>query len=354
MALLDLMNWIGRRKWLRPVGLVMLKTITSFDFLTMVKMAGRRMVCAPAGAPAVILVQIDMKEALNNAKLLLKALKFTVDQMGFDTFNMMVDMSVEAEACGCQIRYRDRNLPDVVTHPVKTMEDISQLRIPDPYRDGRMPVFIETMSLIAKNYTMLKSAVVIGPFTLAMLLAGSEIYIDIRKSPQKVKALLDYSQKVIITYGQALIKAGADIMVVAEPMGSQLSLGAYEEFSHTYVKEIIRSFKKPCGLHICGKASHIVHRMAESGAVFLSIDDVDIQSLARSIPEQVVLMGNLSPVRIRVNSPAEIEKATRVLQEVTRYRKGFIIGPGCDLAPETPLENILALVKTAKKGYIAH
>jgi MtaA/CmuA family methyltransferase len=348
MAVLDIMNWVGLRRWLRPVGLVMLGAISQFRFHTLVKLAGRRMVCAPAGAPAIILTQTDMKKALNNANLLFKALRFTVEKMGFDTLNMMVDMSVEAEACGCQIQYRERNLPDVVSHPAKTQADIAKLRVPDPYRDGRLPVFVETMRLMKKNYTMLKAAVVIGPFTLAMLLAGSEIYIDIRKDPQKVKFLLDYCRRVIIAYGQALIRAGADLVMIAEPMGSQLSPAAYEEFSHPYVKDIIRNFKKPCGLHICGKSSHIVQKMAESGAVLLSIDDVDIQSLVGTIPESVVLMGNLSPTRIKINSPGEVEKATQTLLEVIKHRKGFIVGPGCDLAPETSLENILTFVKTVK------
>jgi MtaA/CmuA family methyltransferase len=349
MALLDLMNWVGRRKWLRPLGLILLLFITRFRFATMVNLAGRRMVCAPAGAPAIVLTQTDMKKALNNSELLFNAMRFTVDRMGFDTLNMMVDMSIEAEACGCQIQYRDRSLPDVVSHPAKTLEDIIKLRVPDPHRDGRLPVFIETMRLMKRNYTMLKSAIVVGPFTLAMLLAGSEIYVDIRKNPQKVKTLLEYCQKMIISYGQALIDAGADLMVIAEPMGSQLSPAQYKEFSQPYVQNITKTFRKPCGLHICGKAGHIVNIMAESGAVFLSIDDVDIQSLAGTIRQPVVLMGNISPTKLKINSPEEIKKTTRNLLEVTRGRKGFIVGPGCDLAPETPLENITAFVKRVKK-----
>ncbi len=349
MAALDIINWVGQRKWLRSAGIVMLLIISRFQFSTIVKLAGRRMVCAPAGAPAIILTHTDMKEALNNAELLFQALRFTVEKMGFDTLNMMVDMSVEAEACGCQIQYREHNLPDVVTHPVKTQADIAKLRVPDPYRDGRLPVFLETMRLMKKNYTMLKVAVVIGPFTLAMLLAGSEIFIDIRKDPPKVKVLLDYCQRVIITYGQALVQAGADLVVIAEPISSQLSPAAYGEFSHTYIKTIIRSFKKPCGLHICGNASHIVNQMAQTGAVLLSLDNVDIQSLAGSIPEPVVLMGNLSPTRLRIDAPAKIAESTRALLEIARQRKGSIVGPGCDLAPKTPMENIRTFVKTVKR-----
>ncbi len=306
------------------------------------------MVCASAGATAIILTGSNIKGALNNPKALFKASCYTVDRLGLDTLNGIVDMSLEAEACGCQIQYRERNLPDVVTHPAKTLDDISNLVVPDPYRDGRMPIFLNAMRLMAKNYTMMKVGFISGPFTLAMLLAGSGIYVDIRRQPQKVHSLLSYCQKVVVRYGQALINAGADMIVIAEPMGSQLSPQGYEEFSHTYVKQIISSFGKPCCLHICGKAGHIAQKMAESGAVLLSLDEVDVQSLARSISESVVLMGNISPTKLRINSVGQIADATRALKESIRHRKTFIIGPGCDLAPETPLENIQAFVKVAK------
>jgi MtaA/CmuA family methyltransferase len=348
MALLDILNWVGQRKWMRPVGLLMLTAVSHLQFTAIVKLAGRRMVCAPAGAPAILLTHSDMQQTLNDPELLFKASKFTVEKMGFDTLNTVVDMSVEAEACGCQIQYRDNHLPDVCSHPVKTRTDIQKLRVPDPYSDGRMPVFVESMRLMKNRCTMLKVAVVSGPFTLAMLLAGSEIYIDLRKDPLKVKALLEYCQKVITDYGRALIQAGADIMVIAEPMGSQMSPAAYEEFSATYTRAILRTFNRPCGLHICGKTSHIMQKMAESGVAFLSIDDVDMNFLVNNLPESVVIMGNYSPARLKIETPAQIMQATRTLLETTRYRKGYIVGPGCDLAPETSLENIRSFVRTVK------
>jgi len=32
-----------------------------------------------------------------------------------------------------------------------------------------------------------------------------------------------------------------------------------------------------------------------------------------------------------------------------KTRKEFLVAPGCDLAPQTSLENILSFVKTARK-----
>ncbi|MEM3823505.1 MAG: uroporphyrinogen decarboxylase family protein [Candidatus Bathyarchaeia archaeon] len=137
-------------------------------------MAGRRMVCAFAGAPAILLTNSTVSEALRDAKLHFKAMKFTIEEMGLDTVCLTADMSLEAEACGCKISYADHALPTIISHPVKTMEDLKRLRVPDPYHDGRMPVFIETMKMLRDNYTMIKVAEVIGPFTLAVHLGGAQ------------------------------------------------------------------------------------------------------------------------------------------------------------------------------------
>jgi uroporphyrinogen-III decarboxylase len=49
-----------------------------------------------------------------------------------------------------------------------------------------------------------------------------------------------------------------------------------------------------------------------------------------------------------MSSPEGIKEETSTLLDIVKDRKEFIIAPGCDLAPNTPLENILAFVRTAK------
>jgi len=272
----------------------------------------------------------------------------TVEKMGLDTLCLFADMILEAEACGCQIQSDDFRVPEVITHPVRTIDDLARLKVPDPYRDGRMPVFLATMRLLKKKFTMIKVGEVIGPFTLATNMGGSDIYMDTRRNPQKVKALLEYCEKVIIRYAKALIEAGADMILIAEPAGSQLSMSAYEEFSLNYTRRIIISLNRPCILHICGKAGHIIEKMCQSGAQAISIDDVDMTRIIELVPRRVVIIGNISPLKFFKNSPEEMEKETIKLLEIIKRRKEFLVAPGCDLAPQTPLENIQAFVKTAK------
>jgi uroporphyrinogen decarboxylase len=347
--LIDLMNRMGQDKRFSLLGRLMLLGARKTRLSVMCRIAGRRLVSAFAGAPAILLTRSTMKDALNDPKLLYEAMTYTVREMGLDTLCLFADMSLEAKACGCQIQFDDINVPMVTTHPVKTMDDLATLRVPDPYRDGRMPVFLETMRLMKKNYNILKIGEVSGPFTLATTLAGTDMYLDIRRNPQKAKAILDYCEKVIIRYGQALIEAGADNILVAEPAGSQLSTPAYEDFSLAYTRRIIGSLSRPCILHVCGKAEHLIEKMCQSGAEAISVDDVDIASLIKQVPDNIVVIGNISPLEFAQGSTEKIENKTISLLEAVKNRKEFFLAPGCDLAPQTPLENILAFVKAAKE-----
>jgi len=347
MCLIDVMNWCGRRKQFRLIGLLILSVARKLPFAILVKIAGRRIITASAGAPAILLTKSTITEAVKDPGLLYKAASFAVEKMGLDTLFLFVDMSLEAEACGCQVHYDDFHVPSVVTHPVKKIDDLTGLKVPDPYRDGRMPVFLEAMRMMKKNYTMLKIGTVCGPFTLAMSLAGTDILMDTIKNQQKVHVILEYCEKVIVRYAQALIKAGADMLLIAEPAGSQLSSSTYEGFSLPYTKKIINSLKRPCVLHICGKAGHLVPKMCLSGAASLSLDDVDMNQVIKNVPHNIVVTGNISPLKFSRSSPEVIKNQTINLLESTKTRKEFLAAPGCDLPPETPLENVTAFIEAA-------
>jgi uroporphyrinogen decarboxylase len=348
IGIIDMLNSCGSRKRYRIIGNVLLFLAFKIPFYLLISIAGRRIVTAFAGAPAILLTRSTIREAVQNPLVLYRAILFTSQVMKLDTMSLFADMSLEAEACGCTVHFDDFQVPSITAHPIKRIEDIAGLKVPDPFKDGRMPVFLETMRLMKRNHTMIKLGEVSGPFTLATSLAGTEMYLDTRRNPEKAKAVLEFCQRVITRYAQALTKSGADMILIAEPAGSQLSASAYEEFSLPYTRSIIQSLDRQCILHICGKAGHIIDKMCQSGAVALSIDDVDMAELIREVPRRVVVIGNVSPMKFARSSPEEIVSETEKLLETAKPRKEFLVAPGCDLPPQTPLENIRSFVKAVK------
>lgn len=353
MALMDAVNTIGQNHTLRPVGAPLRWVMRRMSIPALARFAGRRIVSAFATSPAVLLTGLTMREALWNPQLLFMAVKHTVEVMGLDMVCLMADLSLEAEACGCEVNLAERAVPAVVSHPLCGTRDVDQLRVPDPDRDGRMPVFLEAMRLTRRRYTLLVIAEVIGPFTLATQLAGPEAYADTRLNPERMERVLEYCVRVITKYAHAMIRAGADTLMIAEPTVSQLSLADYEKFSSPYVRRIIAAAARPCCLHVCGKAGHLIPSMCESGAQGISVDDVDMAHVIESAPRGVVVIGNVPTSLLALGTPETIRARTGELIRIARGRKEFIAAPGCDLVPETPLENILAMVNAVRENALS-
>lgn len=78
----------------------------------------------------------------------------------------------------------------------------------------------------------------------------------------------------------------------------------------------------------------------------LSLDGmVDMEAAAAHVPGDVVLIGNLDPVRVMLSGSTDFVRAEvrRLVDSMTPH-PNFLLSTGCDSPQETPLENIVALV----------
>jgi [methyl-Co(III) methanol-specific corrinoid protein]:coenzyme M methyltransferase len=85
--------------------------------------------------------------------------------------------------------------------------------------------------------------------------------------------------------------------------------------------------------------------LAASGADALSVDQTNNLAASRAEVPDVLLFGNLDPVGlISQGTPLQITEAVAGV-----IRSGAnAVWPGCDLFPQTPLENLCALVDASK------
>ena len=86
MKLINLMNYMGQDIRFRPLGRLMLLIVRNTRLSTTCRIAGRRLVTAFAGAPAILLTNTTLRDALHDPKLLYRATAYTVKEMGLDTF----------------------------------------------------------------------------------------------------------------------------------------------------------------------------------------------------------------------------------------------------------------------------
>ena len=351
MALIDVIGWVGKRRWARSVGVPMMLAARRIPLATMVRLAGRRICIPSAGYSAIALSGTSVRDNLCDGALMFETLAGAIERFGLEADGTASDLTIEPQACGCPVTMPDYDTPYVSEHPVSTLEDIRALEVPDPLTDTRMRAMVETVRRLSERFTLLTVAGGSGPFTLAAELIGAtEAAIYTLTEPALMHELLEYCTRVCATYLDAIVRAGAEVILIGEPTAAILSPGAYAEFSGAYTARLIAAIPRPVILHICGDAGHLVKGMCETGAQGLSLDaPVDLPSVAQTVPDNVVLIGNLDTVSVLLEgTPESVSESTTEMLESMRPYKNHVASSGCDLSYNTPVENIVAMIDTVR------
>jgi uroporphyrinogen decarboxylase len=320
--------------------------------LNLVQQSQRRLVVPLMGYPGTQLTNTSLKQNEFNWGIQFWSISELAELLEPDAIFFMMDLSVEAGALGFPIRYPLEESPSVEQHLVKDISDLEQFMSTDILKDARATVFLKTMELMAQNLDILKGAYCIGPFTLAGLLTGaSEIAMDTIDRPEFLHEVLNFCTQVITKYAVALVDSGADMIAILEPTAVFLSPQQFEAFSGNYIKKIIWAIHAIPILHICGDTSHLVEKMCETGAEGLSLDSmVNFNKIAHRVKDEIVLIGNLDPVRVlRDLSPDQVKVETQKFLEETKGIKNLILSSGCDLPQDTPIENIKTFIEVGKR-----
>lgn len=96
-------------------------------------------------------------------------------------------------------------------------------------------------------------------------------------------------------------------------------------------------------LHICGQTSHLWPKLKELPINIFDCDHmVNLTSARATLPENVILAGNLDPVSdVLYGSPESIKAKVRTC--INDVGTSYIVNAGCEIPSGTPQENIKAL-----------
>jgi len=272
-----------------------------------------------------------------------------------DAVFTLMDLAVEASAIGLQVRFPLFESPTVEFHPVKEQADLDQFKAADILKDGRAYAFIQTIRQLGQILPeeVVKAAYVTGPFTLAGLMMGAEqIALNAILEPNLVHRTLELATSVVTRYAMALESAGADAIVILDPTSVILGPEHFEQFAGKYTRMLIGSLKNAATVyHVCGNTMHLIERFCELGVDGLSLDSaVSLPAVARKVPQDIVLVGNIDPVSVMLHgNPEAVRREVLNLRRAMSDRRSFVLSTGCDLPPETPFENIEAFVQAGKE-----
>ncbi|MGI6403133.1 MAG: uroporphyrinogen decarboxylase family protein [Oscillospiraceae bacterium] len=308
--------------------------------------------------PSIQLLEIGVRDLISDSGLQAKGMKAVADRTGAAASVSMMDLSVEAEAFGSTIRFSDDEVPTVIGHIIESQEQVEQLNIPQ-VGAGRTGLYIQAIEkachLITDRPVL---AGVIGPFSLAgRLLDVSQAMLYCYDDPDMVHALLSKITQFLIDYIKAYRAVGAHGVVIAEPLAGLLTPALNEEFSVTYVKQIVDAVQTDefaVIYHNCGNGTpKMVKEILTIGAMAYHFGNaIDMAEMLGLIPSHTVVMGNIDPAgQFKNGTPQSIREATLHLLEQCHTHSNFIISSGCDIPPLSSWENIDAFFQAVADFY---
>ena len=308
--------------------------------------------------PAVQLMGITVKDLISSSDNQAKGMKLIADRTDAAAAVSLMDLSVEAECFGSHIVFSEDEVPTVKGNVISDMEEVEALEI-SAIGAGRTSIYIDA---IKKAAELIEDrpvfAGIIGPYSLAgRLLDVTEIMYLSYDEPEMVAALLDKVTDFLIAYGKAYKEAGANGVMIAEPLAGMLSPALEEEFSSPYVKRMVEALQDENFLviyHNCGDNTiQMIDSILSTGcSAYHFGNSISMAEMLKHIPEDIVVMGNVDPAgQFRNGTPESIRKETLDIMKACCEHPNFVISSGCDIPPMSKWENIDAFFAAVSEFY---
>ncbi len=301
--------------------------------------------------------QIGVKygQYVKDYHVLAEAQMRTAERFDLDVVSTMSDPAREAFDCGAHVEFYD-DQPAAIVESDSLLADkskLARLPIPEPLGGGRMHSAVLALELMKSQVGHEKALMgwVEGPCAEGADLRGiNALMLDFFDDPAFVRDLFEFVVEMELRYARAQIDAGADLIGIGDAAASLVGPKLYEDFVWPYEKKLVdglHALGARVRLHICGNTSRILDGIGRLGCEIVDLDYLtSLADARRTMGADQVLLGNLDPVTsLRDSSPAAV---TAALAECHRQAGArFIVGAGCEVVRDTPLENVQAMVDYA-------
>jgi uroporphyrinogen decarboxylase len=283
-----------------------------------------------------------------------------VDILNIDAAILFSDILIPCEAMGQGLEFRENRGP-ILDPVMRDEEAIENLSVPDP--EDKTKFVMDTIRLLRRE--LADRVPLIGfsgaPFTTAtyMIEGGtSRNFMNTKRliyeTPMLYKSLMDKITATITEYLKAQISAGAQAIQIFDTWGGIFSPGDFREFVLPYVIKIIDALKKwiktenrehvPI-IYFVGQTAGLLKEIRTSGADAFGVDwRINIDDAVRGLGGDVVVQGNLDPLSMFLPRDKIEERVKDILGRASSAR-GHIFNLGHGVVPETPPENVIALVE---------
>ena len=284
-------------------------------------------------------------------RVLVEAQLRTAEKFDFDFVSVISDPAREAADCGAKVEFFDNQPPAIVEDQARLADKTAlvRMKIPDPLGGGRMTDRVQGVALFKEKVRgeKLIEGWVEGPCAEAADLRGiNTLMLDFYDDPVFVRDLFEFIVAMELRFAGVQIEAGIDLMGVGDAAASLVGPQIYEEFVWPYEKKLVdglHALGAKVRLHICGNTRSILGGMGRLGCEIVDLDfPAPVAEARAQMGPGQVLLGNIHQVKVlRDGTPASV---TAAIAECHRQAgAGYIVGAGCEVPRDTPLENVFAL-----------
>ncbi len=297
-------------------------------------------------------------ELCKNPALAAEVTVTAVERLGVDAAIIFADILLILEPLGIELEFAKGEGP-VIHNPVRRASDVDRLReLQDP---GELHFVYEA---IRQTRSALKPDIpLIGfcgaPFTLASYMTeggGSKNYVHTKRlmydDAGAWHAMMALVSRALVKYLNAQIEAGAQAVQLFDSWVGCLSPDDYREFVLPHTKSVIENVTPGVPvIHFGTGTATLLELMREAGGNVIGLDwRVRLDDGWRRVGHDVAVMGNLDPVVLFAKRDVLRAQARKILEQA-EGRPGHIFNLGHGILPETPVENVIALVEMIHDGF---
>ena len=278
-----------------------------------------------------------------------------VEILDVDAAIIFADLLLPVEPMGLKLEFLAGEGPSI-DPPIRKLADIEALSTGNSAELGYVGEAIAQVSQ-QLNGRVPVIGFVGAPFTLASYMVeggSSRHYLNTKRlmygEPAAWQSLMDKLVQVLAPYAASQVAAGAEVIQVFDSWVGALSPGDYAKNVLPYSRKLIRRIQA-AGVpvvHFGTGAGPFLDLMHQAGGDVLGLDwRMRLDEAWSSIGHEAAVQGNLDPVALFAPLP-ELRRQVQDIMRRAGGRSGHIFNLGHGILPETPVENVKAVVKMVR------
>jgi uroporphyrinogen decarboxylase len=277
-------------------------------------------------------------------------------RLGVDAAILFADILLPLDPMGASFEFAKGEGP-VIHTPIASRDQIDRLRVIDP--NESLAYVLAAIRLLKRELKVPLIGFAGAPFTLASYLIEGGKSANFAKTkklmfgaPDAWRVLMEKLAEVVRRYLRAQIAAGADAVQLFDSWVGELAPEDYVDYVRPHTQRIladVASTGVPV-IHFGVGTATLIEAMRDAGGTVIGVDFCTPLGAAWArIGHDRAVQGNMDPCALLATRDVAVKHAQRVL-DAAAGRPGHVFNLGHGIVPETPIDNVRAVVDYVREA----